>query len=66
MMYCGAECNVKILISHTQRLVSHIVEVDCYIEDVYLLSQRQITSFKVGKLQLKFRYGLKKDIQKEP
>jgi len=51
--------------SDPDRLVSHIVEVSRYIEDAYLLSKRQITSFKVEKLQQKFRYGLNKDTQKE-
>lgn len=41
------------------------MEVICYTEDVYLLSKRQITSFKVEKLQQNFRYGLSKDIQRE-
>lgn len=60
--YCGVECNSNSHESDPDRLVSHIVEVIYQTEDAYLLSKRQITSFKVEKLQKNFRYGLSEDI----
>lgn len=41
------------------------MEVISYNEGVYLLSKRQIVSFKVEKLQENFTYGLNEDILKE-